>query len=119
MTPESFDQQIERMQDELRELRYKEAEISLQLDTAKIRARDAGVFADSGWFRRATLALKKTRADIDQRQRAIKLLYKRWTYVRQNTLEHRFLQVAKERLTAEEFEVWMHQATTHPHDALQ
>ena len=100
------------MQTELRDLRYKEAEISLQLSTAKARAREAGAFADSGWFRRATLALKKTRTDIDHRQRAVKLLYKRWAYKRQTTLEHRFMQVAKKRLSQEEFEVWIHESST-------
>jgi hypothetical protein len=103
MSIESFDHQIEKIEAELKNLRDKEAEIVAQLAVAKMQARERGEYANSTWFRRATTALQKTRADIDQRQRAVKLLYRRWSYLRQSSFEARFLQHAKSKLPSEIF----------------
>lgn len=101
----TLDDEIEVLQNKLNLLREKEAELVSQIAVAKDRARESGHFSSSVWFRRVNLALMKTRADIDQHQRAIKLLYRRWAYMQQQGLESIFLVVAQDRLKPAEFAV--------------
>ena len=116
---ETLGRDIERMQAELHELRTKEAEIADQLNLAKMRAREGGIFANSTWFRRASLALRKTRADIHQRQQALKLLYRRWTYLQQSSTEQNFIKIARENLPPEQFQLWWQQALANTPETLQ
>lgn len=99
-----YDREIEHLSDEIRVLRDTEAELVRQIATAKERAR-AGEYASSSWYRRINVALRKTRMDIEYKQRAVKLLYTRWAHDRQNTYEARFIAACRERLPSETLEV--------------
>jgi len=92
----SYADEIERLLKEMDALRKKEADIMQQLSAAKIRARDEGIFADSKWFARAKIALRKTRMDIDYHTRSIKLLYKRWEIIERKSVESIFVDVCRE-----------------------
>jgi hypothetical protein len=100
-------QEIAQMQSVLCTLQQKAAEIAAQLTLAKAKAKSEKVFADPEWFTQATLALKKTRADIALQQQAIKLCRKRSAYLYNQNVEYHFMQVAKTMIDPETFSDWL------------
>ena len=106
----TYEQTLAQLQTALKELRHKEADIAFQIDQARARAREQGEYAPRTWYRRAMLALRKTRADIDWQQRSIKQLERRQSYLHQTRLEHQFVQIARQRMSSNMFDDFMHEA---------
>lgn len=77
--------------------------LKLRLDTAKTQARTEGVFQESGWFHRATAALRHLNRDRQRLQEHAAKLRREQTSKTHLRRDQVLIAVMRERLGAEEF----------------
>lgn len=102
---------IEDKEQELYQLQIDMAEIRAQIDREKYKARDEDRKPDFVWMARAKHALRIKGAQHQQLQKEIGAAKKAERRAVNNTMERRFVDIARQRLDPEVFEEYWREAT--------